>query len=433
MAKPGRSVVLFSALLVTAVAVVGASRQAKPEVTVHEWGTFTSVAGPDGRSVTWAPLSGPQDLPCFVEEHNATQPGLTSIQVKGRDIFGLLKLLSAQQGSTTNPPAPPVAFTPAPLPASPAALTARVRMETPVLYFYAPETTTVNVGVAFHQGVMSEWYPRAIVPPINGAQPLAATVGTILWPSVTISPGVPEDYPRDAIKSHYYAARDVDAAPVVVGSQREKFLFYRGVADFQPSITATVDDSGTVYASAPDITPRLILFENRHGRVGYRVADTAGTLVTLSRPSLDGNPNENIDGLRAQLEAMLTAEGLYPREAKAMVETWRDSWFEEGTRIFYIAPKRAVDARLPLAILPAPSKVARVFVGRLELITPEMKDDVEQAVVRNDLDALNRYGRFLDTVAVQVANRPSMSSNPDRLAGAIKAVAAMHPVKSACQ
>jgi hypothetical protein len=27
---------------------------------------------------------------------------------------------------------------------------------------------------------------------------------------------------------------------------------------------------------------------------------------------------------------MLTAEGLYPREAKAMVETWRDSWFEEA-------------------------------------------------------------------------------------------------------
>ena len=302
-------------------------------------------------------------------------------------------------------------------------------METPVLYFYAPETTTVGVGVAFHQGVMSEWYPRAIVPPINGAQPLAATVGTIVWPAVTITPGLADEYPRDAVKSHYYAARDVDAAPVVVGSQREKFLFYRGVADFQPSIAATIDDRGTVYASVPDGTPRLILFENRHGRVGYRVADQAGTQVTLSRPALNGN----VDGLRAQLEAMLTAEGLYPREAKAMVETWRDSWFEEGTRIFYLVPKKAVDARLPLTVSPAASSVARVFVGRLELITPEMKDDVEHAVVQNDLDALNRYGRFLDTVAVQVANRPSMSSNPARLASAIKAVAALHPVKSACQ
>ncbi len=152
--------------------------------------------------------------------------------------------------------------------------------------------------------------------------------------------------------------------------------------------------------------------------------------VTLSRPSLDGS----VDALRAELEAMLTAEGLYPREAKAMVETWRDSWFEEGTRIFYVMPKPAVDARLPLTVSPAPSDVARVFVGRLELITPEMKDDVERAIVNNDLDALNRYGRFLDTVAQQIVDRPSISANPARLSSALKAVAASHAPKTAsCQ
>src|SRR5215207_9751262 len=34
---------------------------------VHEWGTFTSIAGADGRAVGWTPLSGPDDLPCFVD------------------------------------------------------------------------------------------------------------------------------------------------------------------------------------------------------------------------------------------------------------------------------------------------------------------------------------------------------------------------------
>ena len=34
---------------------------------VHEWGTFTSVAGENGQAVDWLPLSGPSDLPCFVE------------------------------------------------------------------------------------------------------------------------------------------------------------------------------------------------------------------------------------------------------------------------------------------------------------------------------------------------------------------------------
>ena len=35
-----------------------------------------------------------------------------------------------------------------------------------------------------------------------------------------------------------------------------------------------------------------------------------------------------------------------------MVETWRDSWFEEGSRLIYIVPSRAIDAILPLQIEP---------------------------------------------------------------------------------
>ena len=36
-------------------------------LTVHEWGTFTSIAGEDGRAIEWLALDGPTDLPCFVE------------------------------------------------------------------------------------------------------------------------------------------------------------------------------------------------------------------------------------------------------------------------------------------------------------------------------------------------------------------------------
>jgi hypothetical protein len=34
-------------------------------------------------------------------------------------------------------------------------------------------------------------------------------------------------------------------------------------------------------------------------------------------------------------------------KAAAMVETWRDSWFEEGTRLFYFLPQVTVDRILP--------------------------------------------------------------------------------------
>ena len=38
-----------------------------PPCVVHEWGTFTSIAGPDGRAVEWLPLSRPNELPGFVK------------------------------------------------------------------------------------------------------------------------------------------------------------------------------------------------------------------------------------------------------------------------------------------------------------------------------------------------------------------------------
>src|SRR5262245_24589234 len=82
-----------------------------------------------------------------------------------------------------------------------------------------------------------------------------------------------------------------------------------------------------------------------------------------------------------------------------MIETCRDSWFEEGTRLFYIVPRRALDSILPLEIQPAPSQLSRVFVGRMEVITPEIQDRVRQAVAKNDRVTLEKYGRFFEPIA----------------------------------
>ena len=301
-------------------------------------------------------------------------------------------------------------------------------METPVLYFYSPSDVDVRVKVSFDQGVMSEWYPRATVSALDLTRPLRTTTGTIEWPAVRVRPRADAAYPSDGSKSHYYAAREVDAAPVQIGTQYEKFLFYRGVGDFQPPIGATIDRTGDVTVTGTAGMARLVLFANRGGRVGYEVASGAGAPITLARPALTGS----VDDLGADLEAMLVGEGLYPREARAMVETWRDSWFEDGLRIFYLIAEEAIDRRLPLSISPMPADVARVFVGRLELITSEMKDDVERAIVQNDLDALNAYGRFLDSIVLQIAGRPSLSGHAIRVAEALRAVSTSHPPR-VCQ
>ena len=78
-----------------------------------------------------------------------------------------------------------------------------------------------------------------------------------------------------------------------------------------------------------------------------------------------------------------------------MFETWRDSWFEEGSRLLYIVPRQFVDSILPLNIQPAPAETVRVFVGRLELVTPATQRAIEQAMATDDRATLTRYGRFL--------------------------------------
>jgi hypothetical protein len=322
---------------------------------VHECGTFTSVAGEDGRAVEWLPQAGRSDLPSFVER---TYDGPKAL------------------------------------------LPGTIRMETPVIYFYAARETVVDVGVRFRNGVITEWFPRGRVTPrepINGRSlRRAGFAGGIAWQGVHVEPRGWTALPTEAGRSHYYAARETDASPVAVGAQREKFLFYRGVAAFDPAIAATITPDGSIAVTSLHDEPlgQIILFENRDGRMAYEVRHGAGTATTFA----PGLPEGQAEPLFAELESILVADGLYPREAKAMVATWRDSWFEEGSRVFYVVSRRAVDAILPLEIDPQPSEVARVFVGRVELITGETLSEVRDALARKDEPTLRKYGRFLQPI-----------------------------------
>jgi len=54
-----------------------------------------------------------------------------------------------------------------------------------------------------------------------------------------------------------------------------------------------------------------------------------------------------------------------------------------------------VDQILPLTIEPAPAKIERVFVGRMELLTPATQKAIETAAAAHDQATLAKYGRFL--------------------------------------
>ncbi len=230
-----------------------------------------------------------------------------------------------------------------------------------------------------------------------------------MWPSIKVEPYTSPALPTETAPSRYYAARGTDSAPITVGDQHEKFLFYRGVGNFQVPLSARVAGDGTVAVEngGGQTVPSVILFENRGGRLGFRNVGDVKDAVTIDSPSLDSS----LPVLRTELENALIAHGLFSKEAQAMVETWRDSWFEEGTRLIYILPSRAVDAFLPLHVNPAPSQIARVFVGRIELITPEIMRSVEHAMASGDLPAIQLHGRFTDAILDRiVAENPAMAN-----------------------
>jgi len=356
--------ILVVILLVTGlIASAGARRSSvltptDPDgLVVHEWGTFTSVSGEDGAPVEWVPPIGPQELPCFVERLPFSGKGW---------------------------------------------LQATVRMETPVLYFYSPVDRDVDVTVKFKRGLITEWYPPADVTP--RLQPLAlrspSLEGAISWKQIKVRPRGSEKFLTGSKANHYYAARETDAAPVEVRGERERFLFYRGIANFAPPLTARLAKDGRVVVTpaANQSVADVMLFDNRDGVVVHRSAQPNSNELTIDAPSQASSR----EAASAALEATLIKHGLYPREAAAMVATWRDSWFEDGLRLFYVVPRSAVDDVLPLDVTPEPTSVARVFVGRIELLTPRVLDAVRTAIRNRNREPIVKYGRVLQPIVARL-------------------------------
>jgi hypothetical protein len=330
---------------------------------VHEWGTFTSVSGADGVHLDWRPLAAKDDLPPFVYRYGS---GLGRLRGgKGLEV-------------------------------------SRVRMETPVLYFYSDQELEVSAKVGFPKGLITEWYP------------FACEAGKLInWGKFKVVPGLKDPLPRTPGESHYYPARETDAAPLRVWTrgapkepefQVEKFLFYRGVGTFDLPLAATMEGTRvTVRRTGPHEVPQAVLFENLKGRVGWKTLGRISGPATAERPVLD----RNVADLHRELEAMLVREGLYEKEAAAMVKTWKDSWFEEGVRVFYLVPTRLTDEVLPLTLDPKPAELVRVLVGRAELITPEEESRIA-SIARRLPEAsakaeLAAKGRFAEAALKRVA------------------------------
>jgi hypothetical protein len=234
----------------------------------HEWGTFTSIAGIDGAALEWRPLNGASDLPGFVYQ-------ISKDGVKG------LRHNYATKNSTES----------------------LIRMETPVIYFYADQETVVSAKVDFPGGKITEWFPQA----------RSVTTG-INWGRFTVLPNAKVDLPVEARDSHYYPARETDAGILrICGTrqvQHEKFLFYRGVGNFNPPVNVRLEGEQLLLKNLQDArVAQVIIFENRSGRIGYRLVDLLKNEATVPMSSVD----QNQELIEQELEKMMLAQGLFEK------------------------------------------------------------------------------------------------------------------------
>lgn len=370
---------------------------AKSRLVVHEWGTFTSMVGSTGFG-----LEGLQHeeeaLPGFVYQFGGkSRNGLSA----PRGSYGSKKLAMRLHKVTQ-------------------------KMETPVIYFYTKDKMRLQLRVDFVNGLMTQWFPAAYAaapkPPkgMGGEAPfdLGKIKRSFLQWYVDLIPrsaGMPDTVPTVKKDDPWAFAREVDACWVQtrnLNEQKKKegdaYLFYRGLGTFTLPITveATGGGFGRVKNSCGEPLSGVFALEVRPDGARFsELADVKADGVTL----IDLGDHEFapvaevVSKLQRKVMDRLVDRGLYEKEARAMVRTWSRSWFRtEGTRILYIVPKPIVSSLLPMQMNPVPHELVRVLVGRLEFITPEVEQEVEDALkqrasgIPGSQRRLDRLGRFLE-------------------------------------
>jgi hypothetical protein len=382
---------------------------------VHEWGTNTLVVGSDGR----------------------LQRGLQH-EEEGLPDFVLDRRRSNERGHSV-----------------------AVKMETPVIYFYAPTPLSASVRVDFPNGVLTQWYPDVLTfapgfelaglgatgDPIFDhdyafkseacrAKYSAPRAGALDWGTVSVLAADAKVALPDAPLDRYSwsHARAVAANPVDVAGQQERFLFYRGLGDV--SFPATVAASDVIDRAAPGYDGGLHVTNgdpaHALGAVFVLRVAAGGGAFTVVPGGLA--PNGVLDAiaptalqplddyaaaLSSAMVAALDRTGLFHDEALAMVHTWERQWFRTpGVRVLYLSPQAWTEAQIPLSITPKPERLVRVMVIRTEVITRPLEDDdlkVLSGVGTGDDAAARAYftglGRFAEPRLRRALDRVSAPSS----------------------
>jgi hypothetical protein len=360
------------------------------DLRVHEWGTFTSMLGSTGRILEGLHHEE-EPLPAFVHSRSADPSGMKGLEIVPANVTQ--------------------------------------KLETPVLYFYG-EAREVKVHVDFPKGIISQWYPQAaaFAPSLNAVTEIAG--GAMDW-TAQLVPGL-RDFPAVSAEDIWAPSRNVASVPLTIGGENEQFLFYRGLGGFPVPFQAVANPDGTLAITNQSAEAIPTVFVLRLGLTGGAIEEIGGldagqTRSGIQAPSQWKPLEEYVSEASAQVAKALEKSGLYADESKAMVDTWSKSYFRStGLRLLYVVPREWTDRLLPITITPAPSELTRTLVGRVEVLTPLVEDElvstVRAAASRGMAGSqlIAQLGRFAEPKLRRVAELVTDPSLRGYLASAIE-------------
>jgi len=395
----------------------------KGQLIVHEWGTFLSVQGSDG-STQGGMVDSDELLPPFVE--------MRTVAAWKRSLF-------REKGET------PVTYF---YTDRPRVVQVKVDMPEGVLTHWYPSVCRFGPSplekTALPRNSYLDWCNVTLIPDsaqsktairtetiaTRKGQVFTGIVGTETATSVELITGgghrrflAKKDIQERAANKQseiskpvllpvateqtWKYVRDTDSAFVKIDARKdngeratqfEKFLFYRGLGTFSMPVevhSAEGTDGLTLrlHNSSNDALRGLFAVNVEKDKIQFaRLDDLAaqGILEVNLTPRFTSPESfeQGVPQVKAAVASVLIEAGLYAKEAQAMVNTWERSYFKtQGLRLLYLVPRQRVDAVIPIHIKPAPDKLVRVMVGRIEVLTPARERQIAKYVA--DLGADN--------------------------------------------
>ncbi len=353
------------------------------DFVIHEWGTFSSRVDKNGKQISGQRFEGRTSLPeqvyRLIDQTIATD--------KNQDEKYYYSKNNTGSGYSVGDGTEGDAYTGINIQND------TIRMETPVLYFYSEKELDISIDVKFPNGSIGEWFPKrengeliskdyfeyhSLIDPFESKKilDLKNYTGNISWKAKILEPKNKSNFSISTKANEWISPRETESNLVQIGNEIEKYIFYRGIANFDNPISTKIKREGkekilSLNNLLNEKIPFVFVLQNNYS-TKKKFVFWSGSLKENQNFQISLNEKEAKDFSEnhiLEFKQALEKAGLYPKEANAMMNTWKESYFEKqsGLTIFYIVPEKKLNQLLPIKFSVQPDEFKRAFIGRIKI------------------------------------------------------------------